>query len=243
MRKEYSCRRIEPSYFDEEGVRTGKFFSMYRTSRKYKKPYRVIIGRLKSSGKYADEAYRYKKEDWQFKQAKSHCREHDGIKFEEQYFNDVTGNPFQTPADKLGEFLRLKRSGYLGSVADLKLTLANIGLFTVALEEKLKEFIKKNSIDGTFNFEIKQENGFKIEILYSLALGLNNNVLTLYFDAPPYMSFLKIFTPNPNGDPIYLRIEESPTSFHRLWAYEVGNMVQDIIDSPVPDEWYLGVDL
>jgi signal peptide peptidase SppA len=53
-----------------------------RTSAEYKRDYDVIRGKLKKTGEWEDQAYRYPKDTWPVADARSHCRKHKGISFE-----------------------------------------------------------------------------------------------------------------------------------------------------------------
>jgi HK97 family phage prohead protease len=66
---EHACRKIDPGMCD-------KFRSMERDHEG--KMYRVIMGHMKSSGDWVDQAYRYPKDTWTAEQAKAHCSSHDG---------------------------------------------------------------------------------------------------------------------------------------------------------------------
>lgn len=80
---EHSCRLEEPDKFEEDSFR--------RIEREASngKEYSVIIGKLKESGKWREQAYRYKVEEWEEEEAREHCKEHKG-KFEAAAGNKVS---------------------------------------------------------------------------------------------------------------------------------------------------------
>ena len=72
---EHSCRLRKP-----EDFKSGSFRS---TTRKHDdKEYRVIMGKLKEETTMIEQAYRYSKDIWTELEARKHCTDHDGIKFE-----------------------------------------------------------------------------------------------------------------------------------------------------------------
>jgi len=72
---EHSCRLVDPKKFKEDSFR--------RTSRKSDgKTYHIISGRLKGKTTMTEQGYRYPKDTWSASQAKKHCNDHDGIRFE-----------------------------------------------------------------------------------------------------------------------------------------------------------------
>jgi len=68
---EHACRLREPSEFEE-----GSFRRVERESDG--KKYGVIMGKLKETGSWAEQAYRYKKDEWGKNEAKKHCEDHGG---------------------------------------------------------------------------------------------------------------------------------------------------------------------
>jgi len=69
---EHACRLHDP----------GKYTRFVRMERRHDgKKYSAIIG-FKKGGGSEDQAYRYPKNTWVESQARNHCKEHDGIKFE-----------------------------------------------------------------------------------------------------------------------------------------------------------------
>jgi signal peptide peptidase SppA len=74
---EHACRLRDPNDFRNGDNDWG------RTERKHNgKAYDVISGRLKTTGKWEDQAYRYPKETWTATEARDHCKSHKGILFE-----------------------------------------------------------------------------------------------------------------------------------------------------------------
>lgn len=72
---EHACRVREPDDFEEGSFR--------RVKREHEgKEYSVIMGRLKGESTMTEQAYRYPKDVWTEKQARAHCKSHDGISFE-----------------------------------------------------------------------------------------------------------------------------------------------------------------
>jgi HK97 family phage prohead protease len=72
---EHACRLREPGEFQAD--------SFKRSSRKHKgKTYDVISGKLKGEDTMTEQAYRYPKDTWTANQARSHCEDHEGIRFE-----------------------------------------------------------------------------------------------------------------------------------------------------------------
>jgi len=70
---EHACRLVDPDKF-----RKGKNDWGVQYRKHDGKEYRVIRGKLKKDGKWADQAFRYKKDVWGASEAQKHCREHDG---------------------------------------------------------------------------------------------------------------------------------------------------------------------
>lgn len=72
---EHACRLKPPGSFR----RDGNWARISRRSAGHNdKEYDVIRGQLKSTGKMADQAFRYPKTRWSAREARSHCRAHDG---------------------------------------------------------------------------------------------------------------------------------------------------------------------
>ncbi|GAI83513.1 unnamed protein product [marine sediment metagenome] len=72
---EHSCRLRDPDDFQDDSFR--------RTTRTSdSKQYSVIMGRLKGEETMTEQAYRYVKTVWTEGEARTHCKEHDGILFE-----------------------------------------------------------------------------------------------------------------------------------------------------------------
>ena len=72
---ESSCRIKSPGLFQEDSFRR-----MNKTSDG--KPFTLIIGKLKGQTTTTTQAIRYPKKNWSEAEAKKHCKEHNGIKFE-----------------------------------------------------------------------------------------------------------------------------------------------------------------
>lgn len=72
----HSCRLVDPEKFKK-----GSFKSYSRTAGNGKE-YRVIAGRLKGKTKMTEQSFRYTKDTWSASEAKKHCTDHKGIKFE-----------------------------------------------------------------------------------------------------------------------------------------------------------------
>lgn len=89
-KNEHACRLREPSEFIEGTFRRGE--------REHEgKRYSVIYGKLKKTGKMAEQAFRYPKKVWGVDEARRHCRSHGGILFE----------PAREGEDELKEFARI----------------------------------------------------------------------------------------------------------------------------------------
>jgi len=72
---EHSCRIKSPGLFQEGGFR--------RMSKKSDgKVFTLIIGKLKGQTTTTTQALRYPKKSWTKEQARKHCKDHGGIKFE-----------------------------------------------------------------------------------------------------------------------------------------------------------------
>lgn len=70
---ENSCRLSEP----------GKYDKFRRGSRKSNgRIYHIIYGRISGTSKWEEQAYRYPVSGWTEAEARKHCKDHDGIKFE-----------------------------------------------------------------------------------------------------------------------------------------------------------------
>lgn len=96
----HSCRLRRPGDFKADSFRTDE-----RTHEG--KSYRVIRGRLKSNDEWADQAFRYPTDNWSEREARKHCRDHDGILFE----------PASTDDDEASaELLPMLREAALASV-------------------------------------------------------------------------------------------------------------------------------
>lgn len=78
---EHACRLRDPGDFQEDSFRR-----MERESDG--KKYFVIMGKLKGEDAMTEQAYRYPIEKWTEDQARAHCKEHKGIRFE-----PATGEP------------------------------------------------------------------------------------------------------------------------------------------------------
>lgn len=73
---EHACRLRDPDDFQGDSfVRVGR-------ETEGGKPYDVIRGDLVSDGTTQDQSHRYPTENWSEADARQHCQEHDGIKFE-----------------------------------------------------------------------------------------------------------------------------------------------------------------
>jgi hypothetical protein len=72
---EHSCRLVDPSEFSE--------FRRENAAREHDgKRYDVIWGKLKSTGSWAAQAYRYPAKVWSAEEAQAHCRRNKGLRFE-----------------------------------------------------------------------------------------------------------------------------------------------------------------
>ncbi len=72
---EHACRVRDPGDFEEGSFR--------RVKREHEgKEYSVIMGRLTGESTMTEQAYRYPKDTWTEKEARAHCKSHDGISFE-----------------------------------------------------------------------------------------------------------------------------------------------------------------
>lgn len=72
---EHACRIKQPGLFKRGSIR--------RVERVHDgKKYGVLRGRLKSNDKWEDQAFRYPKRTWTAREARAHCKDHDGILFE-----------------------------------------------------------------------------------------------------------------------------------------------------------------
>ena len=70
---EHSCRLKEP----------GKYEKFRRGKRKHDgKTYIIIFGKVKGKDEWEQQAFRYPIKEWSEAEARKHCRDHDGIKFE-----------------------------------------------------------------------------------------------------------------------------------------------------------------
>ena len=68
---EYVCTLENPELFDDKSFR--------RTEREHEgKPYYVVIGKKKGSASTSEQSYRYKMDEWDEKEAKTHCKSHNG---------------------------------------------------------------------------------------------------------------------------------------------------------------------
>lgn len=72
---EHSCRLKDPGEFEAD--------SFKRMERDHEgKKYSVIMGKLKGENTMTEQAYRYAKDVWTEKEARAHCKDHDGKSFE-----------------------------------------------------------------------------------------------------------------------------------------------------------------
>jgi len=72
---EHSCRLRDPKDFQPDSFRS--------TTRKHNgKEYRVIMGKLKGETTMTEQGYRYPKDIWTEAEARKHCEDHKGIRFE-----------------------------------------------------------------------------------------------------------------------------------------------------------------
>lgn len=74
---EHACPLRQPGEF-QDGV--GNWARVQRTSAG--KKYSIIMGKLKGRTTMTEQSYRYKKEVWSEAEARKHCSDHDGLKFE-----------------------------------------------------------------------------------------------------------------------------------------------------------------
>lgn len=73
---QHSCVIREKSAFKKDG----EWATVHRKHNG--KTYDVVRGQLKSTGEMTDQSYRYPTKTWTEAEARSHCTEHDGIRFE-----------------------------------------------------------------------------------------------------------------------------------------------------------------
>lgn len=73
----HACRKVEPSSCMTDDDNWGQQERVHEG-----KKYLVVRGRLKSTGEWVDQAFRYPKEVWDVDTARNHCKSHDGIVFE-----------------------------------------------------------------------------------------------------------------------------------------------------------------
>lgn len=72
-KNEHSCRLGDPE----------KYESSRQEKRKHDgKEYSIIYGKLKDEDTWEEQAFRYPVKDWKEAEARKHCQDHDGIKFE-----------------------------------------------------------------------------------------------------------------------------------------------------------------
>jgi len=70
---EHACRHQSPGRYDD----------FRRTQRQHEgKPYSILWGHDKATGKWEEQAYRYPVDRWSAEQAKAHCEAHGGMSFE-----------------------------------------------------------------------------------------------------------------------------------------------------------------
>ena len=94
---EHACRLREPSEFD------GKTFR--RVSREHKgKKYEIIMGKLKGQDVMTEESYRYPKNSWSVSEAKKHCSDHKGKRFE--------------PAKNVKEDINLEEKNFMSEIKE-----------------------------------------------------------------------------------------------------------------------------
>jgi hypothetical protein len=92
---EHSCRLKDPGDFEKDSFR--------RVEREHEgKKYGVIMGKLKGETTMTEQAYRYPKSEWSAKEARAHCKDHEGKSFEEatgeemsEEDNRMGGRPFR----------------------------------------------------------------------------------------------------------------------------------------------------
>lgn len=77
---EHACRLIDPGKCRKGDENWGVI--RRKSATHGGKPYRVIRGRLKSTGDWVEQAYRYPKASWPAPEARAHCKAHKGILFE-----------------------------------------------------------------------------------------------------------------------------------------------------------------
>jgi hypothetical protein len=75
---EHACRLRDPGDFMPNSFRR----VTRKSATKKGKQYSVIRGRLRGSGNWQDQAYRYSKGSWKSSEARSHCKSHKGKTFE-----------------------------------------------------------------------------------------------------------------------------------------------------------------
>ena len=86
---EHACRLVEPDDCMEGDENWGR---VTRKSASHGgRAYDVIRGRLKSSGEWVDQAYRYPRATWPASEAQAHCKAHHGILFEPAEGTDEKG--------------------------------------------------------------------------------------------------------------------------------------------------------
>lgn len=92
LRTEHTCRLVSPGDCRDES------FRRVNNAREHAgKSYHVIYARLKSDNSWVEQSFRYPVSQWNEAEARSHCQDHDGIRFE----------PAVNQESKEGEFMAL----------------------------------------------------------------------------------------------------------------------------------------
>lgn len=106
---EHSCRLRDPGDFQPNSFR--------RITRQHdSKEYDIILGKLKGEDSMTPQAFRYNKDTWDESDARSHCTEHDGIKFEPATQKQDT--PSEEKEEKAGRVLSSASMGKVRSALE-----------------------------------------------------------------------------------------------------------------------------
>lgn len=72
---EHGCRLRDPDDFDPDSFRS---MERYHEGKRY----RVIMAKFKGEDTMTEQSYRYPKDEWGEREARSHCKDHNGKQFE-----------------------------------------------------------------------------------------------------------------------------------------------------------------
>lgn len=173
----HSCRLHDPDKYD-------KWANVDREHNG--KKYQVIRGKIKNSDEWEDQAYRYPKETWTEAEARAHCKEHKGIKFEPAK-KEEEGESNATIARIIGRLnsspwaIRPEKLEAIEGIIDRKLKGETVDFELVTSREKDEHSYMTVDDRGIATIRIHGTMGRRLNMIEKASGGVSTEILLADF--------------------------------------------------------------